>query len=166
MCLHGSQLSGQNLCAALPFYTILCQRVYKLWLAALRQNCGSNSTPQGPRSQILMTGRSDRGSYFIPQKITTSEFVYPKKSLSPLSQPQKTPLFFFATKKNPGVFHRPKNITFGQNFRPKKITRTPPPPPVIRICEWSLWVQYSGYQRYGSLLAALNLPCCENWEWG
>ena len=37
------------------------------------------------------------------------------------SQPQKIPLFFFATQKNPGVFHRPKNITFGQNFRPKKV---------------------------------------------
>ena len=24
---------------------------------------------------------------------------------------------------------------------------------------------YTGCQRYGSLLAALNLPCCENWEW-
>ena len=37
---------------------------------------------QGPHSHILMTGGSDRGSYFIPQKIPTLEFVYPKKSLS------------------------------------------------------------------------------------
>ena len=39
---------------------------------------------QGPHSQILMTGRgggSDRGSYFITKKTTTSEFVNPKKSL-------------------------------------------------------------------------------------
>ena len=35
---------------------------------------------QGPHSHILMTGGSDRGSYFIPKKIPTSEFVYPKKS--------------------------------------------------------------------------------------
>ena len=40
--------------------------------------------PQGPHLQILMTmggggGGGDRGSYFIPKKITTSEFVYPKK---------------------------------------------------------------------------------------
>ena len=34
---------------------------------------------RGPNSQILMTGESDRGSYFIPKKITTSEFAYPKK---------------------------------------------------------------------------------------
>ena len=77
---------------------------------------------------------SDRGSYFIPKKITTSEFVYPKKSLLSLAYPkkslgpffatQKNPSFFFATQKNPGVFHRPKKITLGQNFRPKKITRT------------------------------------------
>ena len=37
---------------------------------------------QGPHSHILMTGGSDRGSYFIPKKIPTSEFVYPKISLS------------------------------------------------------------------------------------
>ena len=91
--------------------------------------------PQGPHSQILMTvgggggGGSDRGSYFIPQKITSSEFVYPKKSLSPFFATQKIPLFFFPTQINHGVFHRPKTVTFGQNFRPKKITRTPPLPP-------------------------------------
>ena len=36
---------------------------------------------QGPDSGVLMTGGSDRGSCFIPQKIPTSEFVYPRKSL-------------------------------------------------------------------------------------
>ena len=82
-------------------------------------------------------GGSDRGSYIIPKKITTSEFVYPKKSLLYLAYPkkslipffatQKNPsVFFFATQKNPGIFHRPKKITFGQHFRPKKITRNPP----------------------------------------
>ena len=86
-----------------------------------------------------------------PQKITSSEFVYPKKllafysmpkkSLSPFFATQKNSCFFFATQNYPGVFHRPKKITFGQNFRPKKFTRTPPPPPlpVIKICEWSPW---------------------------
>ena len=96
-------------------------------------------TSQGPHSQILMTGGgwSDKSSYFIPKKITTSEFVYPKKSLHFLAYPKKSLSFFFAiqknpsvvffaTQKNPGVFHRPKKITFGQNFRPKKITWTPP----------------------------------------
>ena len=83
---------------------------------------------RGPHSQILMTGRSDRGSYFIPKKITTSEFVYPNKSLLFLAYPKKSLSSFFTTQKNTGVFHRPKKITFGQYFRPKKITRTPPPP--------------------------------------
>ena len=82
-------------------------------------------------------GGSDRGSYFMLRKITTSEFVYPKKSLfilaypkkslSPFSHPPpKSLCFFLATHKGPGIFHRPQNITLGQNFRPKKITRTPP----------------------------------------
>ena len=35
-------------------------------------------------------GGSDRGSYFIPQKIPTSEFVYPKKSLLFLTYPKKS----------------------------------------------------------------------------
>ena len=43
-----------------------------------------------------------------------------------------------ATQKNPGVFHRPKKMPFGQNVRPRKILRTPPPP-VIKICEWGPW---------------------------
>ena len=76
-------------------------------------------------------GGSDRGSYFIPKKITTSEFVYPKKSQLLLAYPKKSHSPFFAApknpwvffsrpKKNPGVFHIPQKITFGQNFRPKK----------------------------------------------
>ena len=105
--------------------------------------CSETSTSQrtqGSHSQILMKGgwgRSDRGSYFIPKKITTSEFVYPKKSLlflvypkkslGPFFTTQKNPsvFFFFPNQKNPGVFHRPKRITW-QNLRPKKITWTPP----------------------------------------
>ena len=79
--------------------------------------------PQGPHSQTLMTeggggGGSDRGSYFVPKEITSLEFVYPKKSLSPFFATQKSPLFFFPTQINPGVFHRLKTVTFGQNFRP------------------------------------------------
>ena len=51
--------------------------------------------PWGPHSQILMTGGGVRQRFiFIPKKITTSKFVYPKKSLSP----------FIATQKNPSVF--------------------------------------------------------------
>ena len=39
--------------------------------------------------------------------------------------PQKNPSVVFATQKNPGIFHRPKKIPFGQNVRPHKILRTP-----------------------------------------
>ena len=49
----------------------------------------SGAGSQGPQSHILMMGGSNRGSYFIPQKIPTSEFVYPKKSLLFLAYPQK-----------------------------------------------------------------------------
>ena len=54
---------------------------------------------------------------------------------------QKNPSVVFPTPKNPGVFHRPKKIPFGQNVRPKNILHTPPPPPspVIKICEWGPW---------------------------
>ena len=45
-----------------------------------------------------MTGGSDRGSYFIPKKIPTSEFVYPKKSLLFFSIPQKIPQCFCISK--------------------------------------------------------------------
>ena len=48
-----------------------------------------NMYSQGPHSHILLTGGSNRGSYFIPQKIPTSEFVYPKKSLLFLAYPKK-----------------------------------------------------------------------------
>ena len=114
--------------------------------------------PQGPHSQIFMMGGggggTNRGSYFLPKKITTSEFVYPKKSLLFLTYPkkslssffatQKNPSVFFATQKNPGVFHRPKKITFGQNqnFRPKNITRTPPPlPPSLKYVSGAPGIQ-------------------------
>ena len=98
-------------------------------------------------------GWSDRGSYYfytqkdhnfkicLPKKITTF-LAYPKKSLSPFFATQKNPsvFFFFATQKNPGFFHKPKEISFGQNFRPKKITQTPPPP-ILKICECDSWVK-------------------------
>ena len=41
--------------------------------------------------------------------------------------PQKIPVFF-ATQKNSRVYHRPKKIPFGQNFRPQKIPRRTPLP--------------------------------------
>ena len=39
--------------------------------------------------------------------------------------PPKNPSVVFTTQKNPGGFHRPKKIPFGQNVRPKRILRTP-----------------------------------------
>ena len=94
------------------------------------------SITQGPHSQILIMGGPTEVHILYKKKITTSEFVYPKKSLlffsipqkNPLvlfSQPKKIPLFSFATQKHPGIIHRAKKFTFGQNFRPKKITRIP-----------------------------------------
>ena len=38
--------------------------------------------PRGPTQIFFITGGSDRGSYFIPKKFPTSEFVHSKKSLS------------------------------------------------------------------------------------
>ena len=45
-----------------------------------------------------MTGGSDRGSYFIPQKIPTSEFVQPKKIRTFLAYPKKIPQCFCISK--------------------------------------------------------------------
>ena len=93
---------------------------------------------QGAHSaQILMTGVSDRSLYFIPKKITTSKFVYQKKSpvflaypknpLVLLSQPKKIPLLFFRDpkKKIPASFIDPKNSLWPK-FQTQKTTRTLP----------------------------------------
>ena len=79
---------------------------------------------------------SDRGSYFIPKKITTSEFVYPKKSQLFLEypkipsvlflQPKKIPLFFFPTPQKSRRLSQTQKITFGRNFRPQKNHSDPP----------------------------------------
>ena len=78
--------------------------------------------PGAPRTYFNDRGgrMSDRSYKFYTQKIPTSEFIYPKKSLLFLAYPKISLSAFFATQKNPGVFHRLKKITFGQNFRPKK----------------------------------------------
>ena len=69
------------------------------------------SESQGSHSQILMTGRSDRGSYFILIKVATSEFVYPKNSLHFLRYPQKSLILFHNPKKSLCFFFRdPKKI--------------------------------------------------------
>ena len=53
--------------------------------------------PLGPNPGAPLTnfndggGGGNKGLYFIPKKITTLEFVYPKKSLLFLAYPQKIP---------------------------------------------------------------------------
>ena len=49
------------------------------------------------------------------------------------------------TQKNPCIFHRLKNKPFGQNFRPKKIPETPPPP-ISKILSWAPGCEIQGYK--------------------
>ena len=87
------------------------------------------SEPQGPHSQILMTGRgSDRGSYFIQKKITTSEFVYPKNHFF-LAYPPKFLSPFFATP--PPKIHRPKKSLLAK-ISDRRISLGPHPPPSLK----------------------------------
>ena len=66
---------------------------------------------------IIYTQKNHNFRFCVPKKIT-SFLAYPKNPLIHFLQPKKIPrCFFFTTQKNPGDFHRPK-----------KITRTPPPP--------------------------------------
>ena len=93
-------------------------------------------------------GGSDRGSYFIPKKITTSEFVYPKKSLffsiPPkfpyvlFSKPKKIPLCFSRPKKVPASFIDPKKSLLAEISDPKK-SLGQSDSPVIKICRWGPW---------------------------
>ena len=72
-----------------------------------------------------------------PKKITTSEFVYPKKSLLFLAYPKKSLSPFFVTQKISASLIDPKNH-FWPKFQTQKITLTPPPP-IIKTCEWGPW---------------------------
>ena len=76
---------------------------------------------------IFYTQKNHNFRICLPKKITTLFSIPRKIPLSFFRNPQKIPLFLFVTQKNSGIFHRPKRITLGQNFRPKKIPRTPPP---------------------------------------
>ena len=79
-------------------------------------------------------GGGDRGSYYIPQKIITSEFVYPKKSLLFIAYPKKSLSPFFATPQKSLCFSsRPKKIpasfidqkkSFLPKFQTQKITQS------------------------------------------
>ena len=80
---------------------------------------------------------------FYTQKITTSEFVYPKKSLLFLAYPKKSLSPFFITPKTSCFFRDPKKIPASfidpkNHFWPKFQTQknhSNPAPPVIKICE-------------------------------
>ena len=108
--------------------------------------------PQGPHSQIFMMGwegGSDRGSCFLPKKITTSEFVYPKKSLlfltypkNPLvlfSQPKKISPFFLRPKKIPASFIDPKKSPLAKISDLK--TSLGPPPPSLKYVSGAPGIQ-------------------------
>ena len=77
-------------------------------------------------------GVGDRGSYFIPKKITTSEFVYPRKSLLFL-QPNKIQSVFFRDPKKSWRLSETKKITLAKISDPKKsLGRGPPLPPSLK----------------------------------
>ena len=91
--------------------------------------------PGGPLTNFNDGGGSDRGSYFIPEKITTSEFVYPQKITTFLAYPKKSlsPLFatrlFFSRFKNiPASFIDPKKSLWTKISDPKKSLAPFPPP--------------------------------------
>ena len=68
--------------------------IYRLYKCLTRKFTNHNkiAIPRDPTHKCLWRGGgSDRGSYFIPKKITTSEFVCPKKSLLFLTYPKKIP---------------------------------------------------------------------------
>ena len=76
---------------------------------------------KGPTEVHILYPKKSHLQNLSTQK-TTTLFSIPKKSLSPFfATPKKSLCFFFATQKNPGIFHKPKKITFGQNFRSKKV---------------------------------------------
>ena len=84
----------------------------------------SLSVYQGSHSQILMTGVSDRGSYFIP-----------KNPLVLFSQPKKVPVFF-RPQKISASFTDPNKSLLATNFQTQKDHSYNP---ISKIYEWSPW---------------------------
>ena len=70
-----------------------------------------------PKKSQLQNLSTQKNHYFL---------AYPKKFLNSFFATQKNPSYFSRPKKLPASFINPKKITFGQNFRPKKTTRSPP----------------------------------------
>ena len=73
-------------------------------------------------------GWSDRCSYFIPKKITTSECVYSKESLLFLANPKNSLILLSQPKKIPASFIDPKESLLAKISNPKKSLGSPPPP--------------------------------------
>ena len=97
--------------------------------------------PQGPHSQILMTGGGVRQRFIfytqnnhnfricLPKKISTFFSITQKIPWSFFRNPKKCLCFFSRPKKIPVSFIDPKNHFWTKFQTQKKITRTPPPPP-------------------------------------
>ena len=93
--------------------------------------------PGAPLTNFNDRGVQQRFIFYIFKKITTSEFIYPKKSLLFLAYPKKSLSPFFATQKNPSVFFlQPKKISasfidpknhFWPKFQTPKNHSDPPP---------------------------------------
>ena len=99
----------------------------QLFISPNRGRFTEEAATQGPHSQILMTGGPTEVHILYPKQLQLQNLSLQKYHYF-FSIPKKIPLFFLATQKNPGIFYRPKTITFGQNFRPKKSLGTPLPP--------------------------------------
>ena len=68
-----------------------------------------------PTSTLVLVKNKTINCAYVTVDLSWWRIQYPKKSLCG-----------FPTQKNPGVFHRPQKIPFGQNVRPKKSLWTPP----------------------------------------
>ena len=122
LCKQSSRVVGE-------FYFSFSQ-----FLGSWEQLLGNTANPPNPGGPLTnFSGVCDRGSYFIPKKITTSEFFYPKKSLHFSAYPENPSVLFLQPKKS-SFFRDPKKSRRLSskksplpNFRPRKITQTPPP---------------------------------------
>ena len=122
-----------------------------LWLSILLPGAPLTYFNDGGVRQrfIFYTQENHNLRICLPKKITTSEFVYPKKSLLYLAYPKNSLSPFFATpqkslccffsrpKKIPASFTDPKRLLWPK-FQTQK-SHSAPPPPVIKICEWGPW---------------------------
>ena len=112
------------------------------------------ATPQGPHSDILMMGGGGPTEVhinFIPKKIPTSEFVYPKIShtssklhlhycwfeLMKITIPKKIPVYFPWPKKSLSFIDPKKWSLLAKIWDPKKsLVPPPPPPPTLSVKYW------------------------------